>query len=139
MLHIDTVGERRFQVLRLHHDRPYLWCDAEPIADGEPGEAPRELIERVRNDLLRVHRLRASAAGGFEREPWVPHEPGPLADAIGALSEASPQTLQALLETLDSEVRLQAAAPLLEGLLAVSAQAAESAAAIRWKSLGRAN
>ena len=138
MLHLDAIGMSRFRVLSLHDDRAYLWADVE-LLPADEGGASADLADGARIKLLQVQRLRATAAGGFEREPRVPREPGALADAIGALSSAPPVVLQALLETLDPGARLQAAMPLLDELLEESEQAADAAAALRWRSFGRTN
>ena len=72
-------GERRVRILELHHDRPYLWADAEEIDDqpDEAGEAPQELLERGQELLDEFERLRFSSQGGYVR----PRSPNPRHEA----------------------------------------------------------
>ena len=75
-------GERRMRILELHHDRPYLWADAEEIEDA-PGEAPQELLERGQALLDEFERLRFSAQGGYVR----PRSPEPVTTPPGVLAD----------------------------------------------------
>ena len=137
-LHLATTGERRFRVLQLHDDRPYLWADVEYPVD-ELREVPADLIERAREAYGAVRRLQLTARGEYERASKVPHEAGPLADAIAALGNAHPRALQRLLETLDVRRRLEDALPLVEGALAAAHREAAAAVAARWGGYNRSN
>lgn len=137
-LQLATLGRRRFRILELHTDRPYLWAEVEyPLDEG--GGAPDDLIRRAREGLASISRLRATATGEYEREPRVPERPGALADAIGAVATAPPSELQRLLETLDVRRRLELALPMLEARLASVHREAAAAAAARWAAPGSAN
>lgn len=137
-LQIETPGRRRFRILELHTDRPYLWADVEyPLDEG--GGTPDDLIRQAREGLRAISRLRATAAGEYEREPRVPERPGALADAIGALGAASPAELQQVLEALDVRRRLEFALPLLEQRLKAVHREAAAAAAARWAAPGSTN
>jgi uncharacterized protein len=138
MLHIEAVGERRFRVLELHHDRAYLWAGIDYPAEIAT-DVPPALVEEARAGLLQVHRLRATAAGEFERAPAVPEDPGALADTVASLVIVPIEEKQRLLETFDPYARLQAALPKLQELLMETEQVAESAAALRWRGFGRTN
>ena len=137
-LQLATVGGRRFRVLALHTDRPYLWAEVEYPLD-EPSEVPDGLIQRARKGLTAIHRLRATAAGEYEREPRLPEQPGALADALAGLATAPPTELQALLETLDVRRRLEEALPFLEAALARVHREAAISAAARWAPPGSHN
>jgi Lon protease-like protein len=137
-LHLATVGGRRFRVLTLHTDRAYLWADVEYPPD-EVVAVPDASMELARNGLATVRRLRATAAGEYEREPHLPPRAGALADLIGSLATASPAELQQLLETLDVRRRLETALPLLEAAITTAHREAAVAAAARWAKPGSSN
>jgi Lon protease-like protein len=138
-LHLATVGERRFRILELHTDRPYLWADVEYPLD-EPATVPEASLERARRGLARIRRLRATAAGEYERDPHLPEDAGALADLIGGLaSSTSAGQLQQLLETLDVGRRLDDALALLETAVVVAQHNAALAAAARWAPPGSTN
>jgi len=137
-LQIETLGRWRFRILELHTDRAYLWADVEyPLDEG--GGAPEDEIRHAREGLHAISRLRATAAGEYEREPRLPERPGALADTIGALGAAPPAELQRLLETLDVRRRLELALPMLEERLKVVHREAAAAAAARWAAPGSTN
>ena len=138
LLHLAAAGGRRFRVLTLHTDRPYLWAEAEYPLD-EPSEVPDASRQRAREGVALVRRLRATAAGEYEREPRLPGQPGPLADLIAGLAPAPPSQLQRLLETLDTGRRLEDALPLLKAAITVAQREAAAAAAVRWGTPGSAN
>lgn len=137
-LQLATLGRRRFRILSLHTDRPYLWADVEYPPD-EDAAVPPDLVRRAQKGLAAVSRLRATASGEYEREPRVPERPGALADAIGALAAAPASDLQQLLETLDVRRRIEDALPHLEALLPAVHREAAVAAAARWAAPGSTN
>ena len=137
-LAVATTGGKRFRVVTLHTDRPYVWAEVEYPLD-EPAAVPADLIERARTGLATFSRLRATAAGEYVREPQISDRPGPLADAIGAASVAPPFELQRLLETLEVRRRLETALPLLDAVIANAHRQAAVAAAARWAAPGLAN
>ena len=133
-------GERRFRILELHHDRPYLWADAEEIEDA-PGEAPQELLDLGQQLLDEFEQLRFSAQGGYVR-PRSPEPattpPGVLADAIGATGAGSPVERQELLETLEPALRLERAVAMFQPVIEQMRQRADSALR-RWSEPGALN
>lgn len=137
-LHLATTGGRRFRIVELHMDRPYLWADVEYPLD-EPSEVSPGLIRQTREGLKAIHRLRATAAGEYERDPRLPEHPGALADAIAGLAKAPPEQLQELLETLDVRLRLEATLPLLQAALSLVHRTAAVSAAARWAPPGSNN
>jgi len=137
-LHIVTVGGRRFRVLELHHDRPYLWADVDYPPE-EPAAIPTPTAERARAGLERLLRLRQTIANGYERRPRIPQAPGALADAIAGLTEASIEDLQHLLELTNVADRLEAVLPLLDAALAHTGEQAAEATTARWAAFGLRN
>ncbi|MYE46143.1 MAG: hypothetical protein F4X25_05225 [Chloroflexi bacterium] len=134
-------GERRVRILELHHDRPYLWAEAEEIEDA-PGEAPQELLERGQALLDEFERLRFSSQGGYVRprspEP-VTTPPGVLADAIGATGAGRPAERQELLETLDPALRLERAVAMFAPLIERMQQQSTDTTIRRWSEPGALN
>ena len=134
-------GERRVRILELHHDRPYLWADAEEI-EGSSGEAPQELLERGQELLDEFERLRFSSQGGYVRprpsEP-VTTPPGVLADAIGATGAGRPIERQELLETPDPALRLERAVAMFAPLVDQMRRRSTDSALRRWHEPGALN
>ncbi len=123
-LQLETLGERRFRIVGLHVDRPYLWADVEYPVD-EVSEVPEALVQRARERYAALVRLRLMATGEYVRDVRMPDVPGALADAAGAIAIAPPQQLQELLEIMDVRRRLERAVELLEvGILAAHQLAA---------------
>lgn len=134
-------GEQRFRIRDLHHDRPYLWADADLIEEPSIG-APGELRERARDQLRAFAQLRSSARGGYERAPGgddLPQGSGALADAICATGAGAADERQALLETLDAAERLARAVEMFEGVLAVLRSRSDGVAVRRWTEPGSLN
>jgi Lon protease-like protein len=137
-LALDTVGERRFRIVALHHDRPYLSATVEYPVD-EVVEVPGVLMNRVSERYTQVLRLEWTGAGGHQRTVSTPDSAGALADLVGALQSAPAADMQQLLEMLDVRRRLERADELLEAALAVAHQRAASAVAARWGTPSRLN
>ena len=134
-------GEQRFRILALHDDRPYLWADAELLAE-QSGDAPPALLEQARGLLDEFDGLRLRSRGEYARSSGSaqhPREPGALADAIAATGAGSPGDRQRLLETLEPGERLERAVALFEAVLEALRRRAAEAAARRWSELGALN
>ncbi len=129
-LALRTVGERRFRIVRLHHDRPYLWADVEYPAD-EVATISDSLVEQAREGYAALVQLRLAAGGEYQRHVPTPDRPGELADAIGAMLRSPAEELQRLLETIDTGRRLERAAELLEPAIVVARRDAGAAVARR--------
>lgn len=137
-LQLATVGERRFRIVALHHDQPYLSASVEYPVD-ELTDASAVLMDRVSERYAQVVRLQQTGAGGYQRTVSTPDGPGALADLVGALQPAPASDMQQLLETLDVRRRLERADELLEPALAVAHGRAASAVAARWGNPSRLN
>ena len=137
---VFSRGEQRFRITELHHDRPYLWADAELIEEPS-GEAPAELRERAREQLGAFARLRSQARGEYERDPGSdpPEGSGALADAICATGAGTADERQQLLETLDPVERLTRAVEMFEEILELLRRRVGEATVQRWNEPGGLN
>ena len=137
---LSSRGEQRFRIAELHHDRPYLWADAE-LLEEPSGEAPGELRERAREQLGAFARLRSQARGEYERDPGSdpPEGSGALADAICATGAGTADERQQLLETLDPVERLTRAVEMFEEILELLRRRVGEATVQRWNEPGGLN
>jgi Lon protease-like protein len=111
-LQVEAVGERRFRILALFDDRPYLSAEVEYPVD-DPSEPSSEQLEEARGRYRQVVRLQDVAAGEFQREIVAPATPRGLADAVGALGLGAPLERQRLRESMDGQRQVRAANELL--------------------------
>lgn len=137
---VRTIGRRRFRILELHHDRPYLWADVEYPVD-EAGDMPAALLAEARERFAELARLQAAAKLTYVRTPEVPDAPGALADAIGAAAAgiAPGPALQRIVEAIEVRERLELSNELLTGLLEVAHDQAKAAVAAHWAAPERLN
>lgn len=137
---LSSRGEQRFRITELHHDRPYLWTDAELVKEPSD-EAPAELRERAAEQIRAFAALRARARGEYERDPDadVPEGSGALADAICATGAGTADERQQLLETLDPVERLARAVEMFEEILELLRRRVDEAAVQRWNEPGGLN
>lgn len=137
-LRVEAIGERRFRILALFDDRPYLSAEVEfPVDD--PGDPSVDQLEEARERYRQVVRLRDVAAGEFQRSIEAPATPRGLADAVGSLGLGAPIERQRLLDAMDGPRQVRIATELLgQALEAMHAQAADAVAA-RYGSTARLN
>ena len=137
---VQTRGERRFRIVTLHHDRPFLTADVEYPVD-EATDVPPALLEAVTTAFEQVQRFRQLVDGVYRRKVRIPESPGALVDAAGAAAaDVLPsRLLQPLLETFDMRRRLERAAALLEPLIRGAHQQAQRAVSERWGGVDRGN
>lgn len=130
---VKTTGERRFRVVSVHHDRPYLRAEVEYPVD-ENTEPSEHLVRSVTDAYRNLVQLRLAAQGGYERTPPVPESPGALADLAAAATAASvpADRLQAVLEALDVRHRLELTAALLTDALEAAHRETSALLAQRW-------
>lgn len=130
---VKTTGERRFRVVSVHHDRPYLRAEVEYPVD-ENTEPSEHLVRSVTEAYRKLVQLRLAAQGGYERTPPVPESPGALADLAAAATAASvpADRLQAVLEALDVRHRLELTAALLTDALEAAHRETSALLAQRW-------
>lgn len=139
-LAVQARGERRFRIVRLHHDRAYLFADVEYPVD-EVTDAPEALRTRAEEGYVQLQRLRHTIEGSWERNIKAPPTAGALADAIGGLANGlvSPGEIQPLLDALDHRRRLERAVDLLASLLEAMHRQAQAVVAQRWGGIERRN
>lgn len=133
-------GEQRFRITELHHDRPYLWADAELI-EQPSDEASGELRGRARDQLRAFAGLRSRARGEYERDPREepPDGAAALTDAICATGAGTADERQRLLETIDPAERLARAVEMFEEVLELLRRRVDEAAVQRWNEPGGLN
>lgn len=130
---VKAAGERRFRILSLHRDRPYLRAEVEYPVD-EHMEPSEDVVRSVTEAYRKLVQLRLAALGGYERSPPVPDSPGALADLAAAATAGSVPVdrLQAVLETLDVRRRLDLTAALLTSALEAAHRETGALLAQRW-------
>ena len=139
-LRVSSVGERRFRIVELYSDMPYLSAEVEyPVDEVVP--VPDSLLEEGADGYRRLAHLRQTMEGLYVREVALPKSPGALADAIAiAAAAVGPERqLQALLETFDIRRRLEAAVALLGAVVELTHRQAQQVVAQRWGSQERRN
>ena len=137
-LRVSVVGERRFRIIKLYRDLPYLHADVEYPVD-ESAEAPPSLLREARERYAQVVQLRLTSAGEYRREVTTPDAPGALADLIGGLQAAPAEELQRLLETMNVKRRLDRASELLDEAVSAAHRQAAAAVAERFGSTASLN
>lgn len=137
---VQVQGERRFRILTLHHDRPFLTADVEYPVD-EPADVPVALLEAVTAAFEQVQRFRQLVDGVYRRNVSLPRTADALVDAVGAAAAdvLPPRLLQPLLDTFDARRRLERADALLEPLIRGAHQQAQRAVSERWGGVDRRN
>lgn len=139
-LQVTARGERRFRIIEPYLDRPYLSARVEyPVDEITP--VSDALVERAREGVRQIERLRHTMEGLYDRRPRVPESPGALADAIAPTAAAvmEPERLQALLETFDIRQRLDVASELLGDLVELTHRQAQMVVAQRWGGIEKRN
>lgn len=107
-----TVGERRFQLLEITQERPFLMGRAQYFVE-EEAEPPGELVETARG-LLREHlKLLAALRGAWLSLSDAPENGTALSYAIAQSMRVPPLVSQHLLQIPTTKERLERALPLL--------------------------
>lgn len=109
-------GTRRFEVLEVRHDRPYLTGLVRPLDDEDEARPPgRELLAEARaalHDYLRTMLLLVGG-GGDEQVIPIPDEPQDLSYLMGMCLTCEDCQKQSLLEMRSISRRLRAGARML--------------------------
>lgn len=111
---LHTVGRRRFRILELFQDEPYLQADVEFLAPETVPEELADLPERVRAATEGYVRAILSANGLAYRDLELPQDPLQLSYLVGAVLQGDPRERQELLEIDEVGARLEREAVLLE-------------------------
>ncbi len=110
---IHAIGRRRFRVLELFHEQPYLEADVEFLSPEDPadlGDLPALALERSRAYLGAL----LSANGVEGRDVDLPEDPLVLSYLVGALLQGDLLERQKMLEEQDLAARLRAQIDALE-------------------------
>ncbi len=120
--HVVTSGRERFHVQSLHHDRPYLWCRAEILADS-PGNPYDVLSNDVQVRALSVEYVDLLVRSmGITDERYhlsLPDDGVELSYAVAMLLRVDPSETQALLEAATIATRLASEVELLGREIAI--------------------
>jgi len=111
---LQTVGTRRFRLLRVDRSRPYFQGEIEPLAD-ETGDAAAAapLTQRVQAAFRGYLNALADRGGGVISVASLPDEPELLSYVVGAAMIIDLPDRQALLAAPDTVTRLKAERSLL--------------------------
>lgn len=138
-LTLRVRGGRRFRIVDLRHDHPYLAAHVEYPVDEQTAVAGR-VVDEARERYARLLRLRLAARGEYVRQPAaVPRTAGPLADAIAWHATTDATRLQPVLAEMDVRRRLHRATGLLDAALQDAHRATSQAVAEQWGNLGSRN
>jgi hypothetical protein len=114
-LNLVAHGERRFRIIALDTNEPYLQGDVEHLAS-EDVDAPGigEAAARVVPLFREQQRLALAIGGQWSREIELPSDHDALADYVAGNSELPAEEKQALLEMLSLPARLERLVQLLD-------------------------
>ncbi|MCS7222094.1 MAG: LON peptidase substrate-binding domain-containing protein [Anaerolineae bacterium] len=114
-MNISAVGRRRFRILQLHYDRPYLTGDVEfiPLRGGHSSEA-MALADRVRPRVARYIELLVQAVGVNISPQELPSDPTWLAYMTAIALQIPNREKQELLAASDVIQLLSAEVKLLQ-------------------------
>ncbi len=113
---VQVVGERRFRIRQLNHDRPYLVGMTEAVSevDFEPESDPDPLDIRVRmlvQEYIETHfRLLGMQVATIK----LPMDPTALSFVVANFLQVDDREKQVLLEISDTRERLNRTLPILE-------------------------
>jgi Lon protease-like protein len=135
-LHIEVAGETRFRLLDTHDAMPYRSGVVEAIAD-DPCQPTKVLpladqVEKLMREFLtRMLALQGNAGGQFD----LPDDPVVLSFLASCLLPIGHLEQQALLETTDTETRLQETRRVLQQEVLRLRREVETQQPAAWKSL----
>src|SRR5690606_8948662 len=97
-MNLLVLGEERFRIQTLEHDRPYLAGTVEPFPLRDPRPEETAIVSQQLRPLLVAYLHLLSEAGNVEFDPTqLPAEPVALAFLGAALLQAPPERKQELL------------------------------------------
>lgn len=139
-LSVLAVGVRRFRVVQLYDDRPYLSADVEYPVD-EAADVPNKAFQNAGKRLRQLYRLRDTISNEFHRDIETPATASVFADRVGALGRGrvTDRQLQQLLSTLDVRRRFELADDILTITVAATHEQTAAVVAHRWASPERRN
>ena len=95
---VAAVGGRRFRVLSLSHEHPYLSANVEYIEDDADEDIGAPLIADVKQDAAEFIRTMLALRGGYVRELPLPDDGVVLSYQVAQLFQGNADVQQKLLE-----------------------------------------
>ena len=111
---VSAVGERRFRIIRVTQDRPFMAAEVELL--DEIGDAPvsESLITEATDLFGEYARFSVGASGGWVSETRVPTDPARLSYHIASKIQMELSDRQRMLEQENAEQRLAAEIDLMK-------------------------
>ena len=100
---VAAVGGRRFRVLSLSHDQPYLSADVEYLEDEGAEDVDLPLVADVKASAVTFIRTMLAMRGGYVREVPLPDDAATLSYQVAQLFQGDSDVQQKLLELRTSE------------------------------------
>ena len=100
---VAAVGGRRFRVLSLSHDQPYLSADVEYVEDDVAEDVDLPLVADVKASAVTFIRAMLAMRGGYVREVPLPDDAATLSYQVAQLFQGDSDVQQKLLELRTSE------------------------------------
>ena len=113
-MNLATVGERRFRMVDMLHEVPYLKGRVQFLPE-EMGDIGEEVLEKAGELFAEYLRSLSGLQGGWSRQAAVPGDAGRLSYSIAEYLEIPSRAKQRLLELSFIGERLQYEIPMLEG------------------------
>ena len=135
-LNIVCVGQRRFRIVSLHHDRPYLIGKVDPLDSDREDETALSQLTKIAAALFgQYFQLCLSLSNQWTRSIDLPSDADALADVIAPKLPVSTAKKQRLLETLSVGRRLDTEIKLLKKGTFQMRQRVAVARALKYNSL----
>jgi len=118
-MNILVIGEKRFQVIRSLHDKPYLSAQVRPFGEQATDTAQIEALAAIVAEQFKVYLKSLLAMTGRSLGALqLPQDPEALSYAIASVLQIENCEKQSLLEMTDTTGRLAREAELLQSQLA---------------------
>jgi len=139
-MNLICLGGRRFRVLRVVREAPYLVADVEALASVHDAEAENpDLADTAAALFAEYYRLYLALSNQWARTMEMPGLPGDLADFIASRLGVSLWTKQQLLEELSVQRRLEIEIDILSDAIRELTPRVEAARMSRWRGFGAMN
>lgn len=105
--HVFTLGSRRFKVIDITQEKPYLIAEVEALSDPEPTRASKVYANKVRTLLDDIFKLSGKLSDGSVVElPEVPKDPTGVCYWVAQMFYRSAEARQEVLESTSLLERL---------------------------------
>lgn len=107
-MNLMTIGLRRFRIVDVLQEQPYIIASIEYLNDTETGDKAIFLVDNIKKCLVEILRLSSKLVDKeFEIQGKIPDDPAKLSYWVASNFYGSPSDQQELLEMSDTEDRLQ--------------------------------